>query len=1031
MSDEEDVVLDPGKIVIPAADPDAIEAAGKALKGDAGDISQAGHDIKASWAGLEGHYIAPESEELLAAVDPVADDGDDMDDRITTVGQALIDFAEEIRPLLAKWKSLKSDAETMAAEIAELGEEWNDDEDRVEAHRVLNNDLAAVQTDYQAAERECANAITALVEGGTRFVAAELDGSTVPDDGEMVYGLAEAPEGMATEWATPQEHDAPWWVDVGAAIGDFVVGEAQDLAAQFGFYHDERGWGADSWSEWRANLKDHWGQTLTTPAYLLGLYNGENVVGSVEEWRTNMASTWSGVVHSVVPWTEWGDRPGYVVTTTALNLGSIALDAAAVAGGTALSVTGYGAVVGVPLAAWRGASLLSKLGRFSDAVPDMSSSSTPGLDASVTDRPNLPDGFNLPDGRTPGDITTDLGDALDDSLSIPSSHTDALNDALANAENFGHPPSGNGHSPGGNPAPPPADSTPHTPPPGNTDPAPSPSTDTDASPSSPAEDAPHSDGEQSSHPAGDTSADADGTPEADAPASTAPDTDRSGAGEEASASGGPADRTADSDADIHASESSERLATTGQMEWTLNMLDSYVDTPEDLITLIDTGRDTQADADVSERDLVTANAHHDTPNTRPSGGMGDGSGGPADLPGSGGGDRGSGVNLSGGGDGGSAGGRDGSGGFNGNDNRPSGNGHSGSGGNDVPDLGHREPWDSRADNGNGDDSHTDRDGQHDADSDGPDLRNEHEESGDQGGGQNTGEGSPEGDGPAGEEPLTPEQEKLLRRADGLEEKLREGGLTDEEIAQLRGSYPRDSHPWQRLFGAMRLKDTPNGDIVLGGINKKAFNILHPEATRFAFDLASGPKEFSYLYEYYIANFEENRRLIGEDVGLAERFQKSQKSKVQFAAENVVASDVESSLRSDLEVIREVRGETTAIDPDLPADGLEQAIRENAGKIGMGHEFSAAYHALKHHHEIPPQEMVGNRVRYYLGSAERTIREGELSLMETQEDGRIKLEFTRTETWHDGTREKVSHLRALIFVGWDGSVIMATYGGISR
>lgn len=202
-------MINPDNILIPNADPDAIEAVGRALKDDAADIAQAGHDITAAWAGLEGHYVAPESEELLAAVDPVAADGDEMDDKITTVGQALIDFAEEIRPLLARWKSLKADAETMAADIAEQGEEWTRDEDRVDEHNQLNNDLAAVQTEYQAAERDCANAITALVEGGTRFVAAELDGSTVPARGEVVYGLAEAPKTWPPVGPAPRSTTRP------------------------------------------------------------------------------------------------------------------------------------------------------------------------------------------------------------------------------------------------------------------------------------------------------------------------------------------------------------------------------------------------------------------------------------------------------------------------------------------------------------------------------------------------------------------------------------------------------------------------------------------------------------------------------------------------------------------------------------------------------------------------------------------------------------------------------------------------------
>lgn len=38
-------VINPDNILIPNADPDAIEAVGRALKDDAADIAQAGHDI--------------------------------------------------------------------------------------------------------------------------------------------------------------------------------------------------------------------------------------------------------------------------------------------------------------------------------------------------------------------------------------------------------------------------------------------------------------------------------------------------------------------------------------------------------------------------------------------------------------------------------------------------------------------------------------------------------------------------------------------------------------------------------------------------------------------------------------------------------------------------------------------------------------------------------------------------------------------------------------------------------------------------
>ncbi|MEY9213485.1 hypothetical protein NI17_000555 [Thermobifida halotolerans] len=422
-------VTNPDKIVIPSADPDAIEAAGKALKDDGGDIAQAGHDIKSTWAGLEGNYVAPESEELLAAVDPVADDGDEMEGKIRTVGQALIDFAEEIRPLLARWKSLKSDAETMAVEIKKTGEEWNKDEDKVEEHNQLNNDLAAVQTEYQAAERDCANTITGLF-GGTRFIAAKLDGSNVAADGERIYGLAEAPEDMKTDWATPQEYDAPWWADVGSALWDIGAGTVTDFASMFGLYHDQRGWGVGSWGEWWGNLGDYWGGSLEGIAYLTGFY-GENGWGvdSGGQWWDNFSGAWKEVGHSMVPWREWGTRPGYVITTGVISIGSMV-------GGAVLTATGVGAVVGVPLLAWRGSRVLRTVSNLGDILPN---SSLNRFDPASHLR-------SLLNSRSPDDITSGLGDTVD-SLSIPSSQTDALNDALANANNFGNQPGGGGGTP--------------------------------------------------------------------------------------------------------------------------------------------------------------------------------------------------------------------------------------------------------------------------------------------------------------------------------------------------------------------------------------------------------------------------------------------------------------------------------------------------------------------------------------------------------------------------------------------------------
>ncbi|MEY9214295.1 hypothetical protein ABH917_003741 [Thermobifida halotolerans] len=395
------------------------------MKGDGSDIGQAGADIKAAWSGLEGNYIAPESEELLAAVNPVADAGDEMETNIRTVGQALIDFAADIRPILSRWKALKADAVELSEKIRG-DDDWREDEDTVEEHNQLNDDLLAAQNDYMAAERECANKITGLF-GGTRFIAAATDGSTVADDGEQVYGFTEAPEGVETPWASPQEYDAPWWEDAWNGVADFGVGIAQDLAGMVGLYSETGGWGAGSWSEWGSNLGEYWGGTLEGLGSLVGLY-GENGwgVGSFGEWWGNFSSGWTEFAHAIVPWREWGDRPGYVITQSVLNIGSMFLG-------------GSGVVKALAQGARR-------------AGPDAGDLDAPNADAPTMSRVDASD---LSGGLDSGRLRADLGDAVD-GLDIDTSRLGALDDALANADAFADAdsspsPTGGGGSPtGGN-----------------------------------------------------------------------------------------------------------------------------------------------------------------------------------------------------------------------------------------------------------------------------------------------------------------------------------------------------------------------------------------------------------------------------------------------------------------------------------------------------------------------------------------------------------------------------------------------------
>ncbi|GAB3438040.1 hypothetical protein GCM10027570_00840 [Streptomonospora sediminis] len=399
--------IDPGAITIPQVRIELLEEAAKAIKDDGQDVSDVGNDIKSAWGGLAGVYSAPEDETLFSAIDPVATKGDDVHSAATTVGDALLTFAQDVRPILRRWHSLKDDAEDMQGHIDD-NEDWRQDEEKVEEFNQLNNDLLKAQNDFMAAERECANKITALF-GGTTFVATEPGGEGSAGKGEQAYGYDEAPQDVATPWAVPQEHDAPWYTDVYAAGVDLTWGSVKDGLGMVGFHDGQGNWTLDR-DEVAANTRRYWGDAIAGTAMLAGYSEGE--------WSWGTAGTaWKEAAHSMVPWREWGDRPGYVITQGVVNIGSIAL-------GAGLAISGYGAPVGGALLAWRGTRVMRALGKVGDLAPDSGApggghGSGHGSDGSG-DGNGSGDGLDLglePDGSgrrdgppTTEDIQRELGD---------------------------------------------------------------------------------------------------------------------------------------------------------------------------------------------------------------------------------------------------------------------------------------------------------------------------------------------------------------------------------------------------------------------------------------------------------------------------------------------------------------------------------------------------------------------------------------------------------------------------------------------
>ncbi|MFI6578831.1 ADP-ribosyltransferase [Nocardiopsis sp. NPDC050513] len=311
-------LINPDAFPVPDFNTDVLDYQAGRLRSLGADLARVGGDIKSSWAGLSSCYSAPEAEELFAAVDPVAVDGETIAAGTDQAATALETFAQDVRDLKVEWSALRSDANRFLESI-EGDEDWREggffDEvsDKVAEHNELIGRANLLVQDYQAAEMKCANAVTAGLPGRTtfRFADSYTDSAGV---GEMLYGYGGNPRGMDTAWGGPLETDHHWAMDVDHAIGDFLETGGEDLSALFGV--DTTGGRPDfSWDTLR---EAHWGN-LTGTASLFGVYDPEDGGWGWPD-KDVAIDAWAGVAHSIVPWTEWDERPGYVVGTTAITI---------------------------------------------------------------------------------------------------------------------------------------------------------------------------------------------------------------------------------------------------------------------------------------------------------------------------------------------------------------------------------------------------------------------------------------------------------------------------------------------------------------------------------------------------------------------------------------------------------------------------------------------------------------------------------------------------------------------------------------
>ena len=349
--------ISPATFPVPTASPDFISTMAGNLRSSGEAISDSGADIKSSWGGLTSCYEAPHQEELYEVLDPVASDGNRVMYGINRMTNALEDFAEALSSIKTRWSSLRTDSYEFLSRIAEEGDDWDDgvgflwlsENPNVAENRALYERGVGLIEEYEEAERDCANRINANVENRTRFESMPSDGEL--DDDVFYHGYEDDLSDLATEWDSgPAGTDLPWWGDAGVAVWDFGVGAVEGTGAMLGM-HSSQGWFNMSWGD---ALYEYHEDNIQSTLGLVGLYDAESDSYGWSGWD-NVGSAWKDLAHSVVPWEEWGERPGYVIGTALLNIGGTV-------GGAALSATGVGATVGVPLMAWRGASILDGMG---------------------------------------------------------------------------------------------------------------------------------------------------------------------------------------------------------------------------------------------------------------------------------------------------------------------------------------------------------------------------------------------------------------------------------------------------------------------------------------------------------------------------------------------------------------------------------------------------------------------------------------------------------------------------------------------
>ena len=285
--------------------PEAVAAAAADLLTQAAAVRDQGADVKSTWQGLGAYYKAPESETLVAVMDPVATATDTFANDLERVSAALSTYADEIREIKGSIDTLRGDINTFRYSIYR-DDEWQFDQDNIDTNDALRTRAADLQIRLWEAERTCANSIRAI------DCIAPWTPITSEDDPNG-YGYSEIPEDAEMPWGSQvqREDHCPKSAAVGVKsfVWDGIVMDIgweglKGLGGMIGLGED-----GFSWETFEAT----WGG--------MGALIGRDPETGEWGWGT-AGNAWTETGKSLIAWDMWAEDPARAAGTA---LGNIAL----------------------------------------------------------------------------------------------------------------------------------------------------------------------------------------------------------------------------------------------------------------------------------------------------------------------------------------------------------------------------------------------------------------------------------------------------------------------------------------------------------------------------------------------------------------------------------------------------------------------------------------------------------------------------------------------------------------------------------